>query len=301
MEFTDKGIMPNYRFNVPDQTLKTNSFIQISAPYVVSKNLLTTYVIVDSTAMETKYDGRVTGIHLAIGSDIQIWRNLKLTVSGGLGHNWIHYLGYPDRSNDYNVNTSNLQFGLTYRSPFRKEEPAAPIKPETDPGLWIGAQVESPMPVFYAPLATGSANYYHPYAEARLTRHIRLRASAWIGPQAIATPTDTSIRWGVHGGGLAARFYSTQLRHLQFFHSVGVELVPRRFSPLHHNNLALANGFSYDIAHRVNLEAGMNLRINTDDYYISPYFGVAVLCGRFLERYKPKIVETCKLGKARKS
>ena len=57
---------------------------------------------------------------------------------------------------------------------------------------------------------------------------------------------------------------------------ISLKLVPRRFSPLHHNNLALANGFSYDIAHRVSLEAGMNLHINTDDYYMSPFFGVAV-------------------------
>jgi hypothetical protein len=276
MEFTDQGVLQSYRFNIGSNGQRVVSFLQLSVPYIISKNILAVYERIDSTMVGTFYDGRITGIHFAIGSDIQLWKNLKLTVSGGLGHNWIRYLKYPGASKGYDVSTSNLQFGLTYRIPFRKEAPAEPLEPKTDPDLWLGLQAESPQAVFYAPLATGKAAYYHPYAEARLTPHMRLRASAWVGPQTVIADADTSTRWGVHGFGLAVRLYSLQLRRLHFFHLVGIEVVPRRFSPLHHNNLALANGFSYDIAHRVNLEAGMNLHINTDDYYMSPFFGVAV-------------------------
>lgn len=275
-QFATSGIQLGYRFYLPKQKQRVRSFLQVSVPICINYDLLARIERIGSVTYETFYDGKVIGVHFAIGSEIKLWRNLNLNLAAGLGHNWIKYIDYPFASQDYDVATSTLQFGLTYTIPLKKSAPTPPLEPETDPDLWIGAQVESPMPVFYAPLATGSANYYQPYAEARLTPHMRLRASAWIGPQTIATPTDTSTRWGVHGVGLAARFYSMQLRRLQFFHSVGVELVPRRFSPLHHNNLALANGFSYDIAHRVNLEAGMNLHINTDDYYMSPFFGVAL-------------------------
>jgi hypothetical protein len=194
-----------------------------------------------------------------------------------MGRNWIHYVGFPYPDFDYQLTTNNFQVALTYRIPFRKEAtPPVLLESVTEPDLWLGVQAESALPVIFATITNPGATYYHPYAEARLTPHMRLRASAWIGPQTVIAATDTSTRWGVHGFGLAARFFSLQLRRLHFFHSVGIEVVPRRFSPLHHNNLALANGFSYDIAHRVNLEAGMNLHINTDDYYMSPFFGVAV-------------------------
>lgn len=275
-QFVTNGIQAGYRFGIPLQKQRVKSFLQVSVPICINKNLLARAETIDTVTTVTYYDGKTIGVHFSIGAEINLWRNLNLNLAAGLGHNWIKYIDYPFASKDYDVATSSLQFGLTYSIPLKKAASAAPMEPEAAPDLWLGAQVESPMPVFYAPLATGSANYYHPYAEVRLTQHVRLRASAWIGPQAIATPSDTTTRWGVHGFGLATRFYSLQLRRLQFFHSVGMEIVPRRFSPLHHNNLALANGFSYNIARRVDLEIGMNLHINTNDYYMSPFFGVAV-------------------------
>jgi hypothetical protein len=276
MEITAIGAMPTFRVDLPSRDQRVVSFLQVSAPISRRKSLITTSIQTPNGAIETKYDGLTKGIHFSIGADIQLWENLQLTTSAGLGHNWIHYIDFPNPDYDYDLATTNLQFGLTYRIPFRKEEKTERLEPDTDPDFWLGIQAESALPVIFATVTNSGATYYHPYAEARLTPHMRLRASAWIGPQSVIAASDTSTRWGVHGLGLAARFYSLQLRRLHFFHLIGIELVPRRFSPLHHNNLHLANGFSYDIAHRVNLEAGMNLHINTDDYYMSPYFGVAV-------------------------
>lgn len=276
LEVTTKGIMPHYRFLIGSESHRTCAFLQLLVPVVRNEALISTFVQTPNGGIETKYAGLTTGIHFAIGADIQLWKNLKLTTSAGLGHNWIHYIDFPYPSYDYDLSTSSFQVGLTYRIPFRKEIAPTPLlESETDPDLWVGLQAESVRPVIYATVTNPGATYFHPYAEARLTPHMRLRASAWIGPQTVIDG-DTSTRWGVRGFGLATRFYSMQLRRLQFFHTIGIELVPRRFSPLHHTNLLLANGFSYDIAHRVNLEAGMNLHINTDDYYMSPFFGVAV-------------------------
>lgn len=274
---TTIGGMLQYRFQVGGQRQRVSSFLQASFPVSRYKDLISTYVRKDSMLIETNYDGLTRGIHFSIGADIQLWRNLKLTTAAGMGHNWIHYIDFPNPAYDYHLTTPNLQFGLTYRIPFRKEPaPEAPLQPETDPRLWLGVQLESALPVIFAVVRSPGAIYYHPYAEARITPHMRLQASAWLGPETIVTAADTSTRWGVRGMGLAARFHSQQLRRLQFFHTVGLEVVPRQYGQLYKSHIHLANGFSYDIAHRANVEAGMNLRFNSEGYYLAPFFGVAV-------------------------
>lgn len=192
-----------------------------------------------------------------------------------MGINWIEFVGRG--SPLLRVSTPNLQFGLTYDIPFRKPTaPATPLQPETDPDLWAGIQVESALPVIFAVVRSPGATYLHPYAEARLTPHMRLQASAWLGPETVIATADTSTRWGLRGIGLAARFHSQQLRRLQFFHTVGLEIVPRQYGQLYKSHIHLANGFSYDIAHRANLEAGMNLRFNSEGYYLAPFLGLAM-------------------------
>jgi len=131
------------------------------------------------------------------------------------------------------------------------------------------------LPVIFAVVTSPGAVYLHPYAEARITPHLRLQASGWLGPETVIA-ADTTTRWGLRGFVLAARFHSQQLRRLQFFHTVGLEIVPRQYGQLYKSHIHLANGFSYDIAHRANLEAGMNLRFNSEGYYLAPFFGVAV-------------------------
>jgi hypothetical protein len=277
MQYTTIGGNLQYRFDMPLKQQRTVAFLQVTLPVSLHQNLISTFVQKDSIGIETFYDGLAKGIHFSIGADIQLWRNLKLTTAAGMGHNWIHYIDFPNPAYDYHLTTPNLQFGLTYRIPFRKEPaPEAPLQPETDPHLWLGVQLESALPVIFAVVRSPGAIYYHPYAEARITPHMRLQASAWLGPETIIAAADTSTRWGVRGMGLAARFHSQQLRRLQFFHTVGLEVVPRQYGQLYKSHIHLANGFSYDIAHRANVEAGMNLRFNSEGYYLAPFFGVAV-------------------------
>jgi hypothetical protein len=273
---TTIGGMLQYRFRLSSPTQRISSFVQVALPISRYRDLISIYVQKDSSVSETRYDGLTKGIHFSIGADIQLWKNLKLTTAAGMGHNWIRYIDFPIPDYGYDLITPNLQFGLTYDIPFRKpSEPTAPLQPETDPDLWLGVQLESALPVIFAVVTSPGATYYHPYAEARLTPHVRLQASAWLGPETVIA-TDTSTRWGLRGIGLAARFHSQQLRRLQFFHTVGLEIVPQQYGQLYKSHIHLANGFSFDIAHRANLEAGMNMRFNSEGYYLTPFFGVAV-------------------------
>lgn len=273
---TTIGGMLQYRFRLSSPDQRVSSFVQVALPISRHKDLISTFVPKDSFLIETRYDGLTRGIHFSIGADIRLWKNLKLNTAAGMGQNWIHYIDFPNPDYDYTVTTPNLQFGLTYDIPFRKSTaPVTRLEPESDPDLWVGAQVESALPVIFAVVTNPGAIYYHPYAEARITPHMRVQASAWLGPETVIA-ADTSTRWGMRGLGLAARFHSQQLRRLQFFHTVGLEIVPRQYGQLYKSHIHLANGFSYDIAHRANLEAGMNLRFNSEGYYLAPFFGVAV-------------------------
>jgi hypothetical protein len=273
---TTIGGMLQYRFQIGSREQRVSSFLQASFPISRYRDLISYYVQKDSMLIETNYDGLTKGIHFSIGADIRLWKNLTLTTAAGMGHNWIRYIGFPIPDYGYDLNTPNLQFGLTYLIPFRKTTVLeAPLHPETDPDLWLGVQLESALPVIFATVTSPGATYYHPYAEARIAPHMRLQASAWLGSETVYA-ADTTTRWGVRGIGLAARFHSQQLRRLQFFHTVGLEIVPRPYGQLYKSHIHLANGFSYDIAHRANLEAGMNLRFNTEGYYLAPFLGVAV-------------------------
>jgi hypothetical protein len=273
---TTIGGMLQYRFRLSSPTQRVSSFVQVALPISRHRDLISIYVQKDSSVSETRYDGLTKGIHFSIGADIQLWKNLKLTTSAGMGHNWIRYIDFPIPDYGYDLTTPNLQFGLTYDIPIRKPTvQEAPLQLETDPDLWLGVQLESALPVIFAVVRSTGATYYHPYAEARLTPHMRLQASAWLGPETVIA-ADTSTRWGLRGIGLAARFHSQQLQRLQFFHTVGLEIVPQQYGQLYKSHIHLANGFSYDIAHRANLEAGMNMRFNSEGYYLAPFLAVAV-------------------------
>jgi hypothetical protein len=271
LQFTNKGLVPCYRFGIPRSRNGVYGFLQVTTPFSRMKGLWGT---TDSAGHYTSRDGLIKGIHIALGSQVPIVKGLKFTTSAGLGINWIEFVGRG--SPILKVTTPVLQFALTYDIPFRKPSaPETPLHPETDPDLWLGVQLESALPVIFATVTSPGATYYHPYAEARITPHVRLQASAWLGSETVYA-ADTTTRWGVRGIGLAARFHSQQLCRLQFFHTVGLEIVPRPYGQLYKSHIHLANGFSYDIAHRANLEAGMNLRFNTEGYYLAPFLGVAV-------------------------
>lgn len=268
-----RGGMPYYRFWVPQNHQLVNPFIQLAVPMTYNKARATSY---SEDGVETHYDDRTFGIHLSIGAELKIWKGLKFFTAAGVGHNWMRFVD-PPYDWDYDVHTANLQFGMSYEFSLSKWDRLSNevgVEPTPQGRLHLGLQTEYELPQRISMNPRPGAFTYHPYLEYRFARRMRVQGSVMVGGET-AGGTEPDVEWGVRGVGLGVRFYSWQLKGLQFFHTVGGVFVPKPYGYLYGSQVHLANGFSFDFAKYGSLEAGMNLRFNTNTYYLAPFVGLA--------------------------